>query len=114
MDAHGYTSARAEKIDALAPSLLLSTTIDGSPTSQTIFTLTAGPPDDNALNGALVIITSAGDDSQKAVGLVRSYDQASKTVTLVTDPGIFEFGDGDQVDFIATGVSVPLWLSGDP
>ncbi|MEX2310241.1 MAG: hypothetical protein WD738_21920 [Pirellulales bacterium] len=112
MDAHGYTSERAEKIDSLAPSLLVSTTIDGTPTSQTEFVLAAGPPDDNALNGALVIVTSAADSAQKAVGLVRTYDKDTRSVTLLADPGIFTFADGDQVDVIATGVSLPLWLSG--
>jgi hypothetical protein len=92
--------------------LLVSSTIDGTPTSQTELVLAAGPPDDNALNGALVIVTSAVDSAQKAVGLVRTYDKDTRTVALLADPGIFTFADGDQVDVIATGVSLPLWLSG--
>jgi hypothetical protein len=115
MDAHEYTSARAVKLDNLdmpvsgvraqTPSLLVSTTI-ATLASQTSFTLTAGPPDDGALNGAIVIVTSG---SKKAVGLVKDYIGSTRTVTLVTDPGIFSMAATHQVDVIAGG-SVPLWL----
>jgi hypothetical protein len=97
MDGHGYTTVRAEKVDKLAPTLLASTTIS-SLTNQTTFALAAGPPDDDALNGALVIVT---DGSHKAVGVVANYVQSTKTVTLASDPGIFTMGNGDQVDIVA-------------
>jgi hypothetical protein len=114
MDEHGYTTPRAEKIDTLAPSLLLSTTIDEEPTSQTSLVLAAGPPEDDALNGALVVITNSVDTSQKSVGLVKDYVAATKTLTLVTDPEIFTFADGDTVDVIASGSPAALWLGSSP
>jgi hypothetical protein len=125
MDAHEYTSARAVKLDNLdmpvsgvrvqTPSLLVSTTISGSPSSQTTFVLAAGPPNDNALNGALVIVTNDANPTsvKKAVGLVKDYVGATRTVTLVTDPGIFSMASGDKVDIIAGG-PVPLWLGASP
>src|SRR5205823_5647586 len=88
MDGQGYTMARAEKIDRLAPTLIVSTTID-TLASQTSFTLHDGPSNNKALDGALVIITSAGDSSKKAVGIVRTYVGNTRTVTLLTDPGMF-------------------------
>jgi len=114
MDDHGYTTPRAEKIDKLAPSLLVSTTISGTPSSQTSFVLAAGPANDDALNGALVIVTNDTIPAsiKKAVGLVKDYEESTKTVTLAADPGVFEFAAGDKVDVIAGGAAVPLWLSG--
>jgi hypothetical protein len=109
MDAQGYTAARAQKIDRLAPTLLVGTTIN-TLASQTSFTLSAGPSEDDALNGALVIVTNG---TQKAVGIVRDYVGSSKTVTLVTDPQIFTMASGHQVDIIAGG-PVPLWLGASP
>jgi hypothetical protein len=99
MDDHGYTEARADKVDRLAPALLVSTTIH-TLNSQTNFKLAAGPPDDDALNGALLIVT---DGSHKAVGIVSAYDGDTTTVTLESDPGIFTMGATDQVDVIAIG-----------
>jgi hypothetical protein len=116
MDDQGYTTQRAEKIDKLAPALLLSTAIDGSTVAvtQTSFVLAGGPPDDDALNGALVVITNSIDASQKSVGLVKDYNGTTKELTLLTDPGVFTFADGDQVDVIATGSPAALWLGGSP
>lgn len=109
MSDHGYTSARADKIDQLAPSLLVSSEIDDEEVAvtQTSFGLTSGPDDDDALNGSLVIISRG---TQKAVGVVKDYNGTNKQLTLVADPGIFTFDVDDQVDVIATGMSVPLWL----
>lgn len=121
MDAQGYTMGRAALLDNLdapvsgvagsMPSLLVSTTID-TLASQTSFTLGDGPPDDDALNGALIIITDQANGEQKAVGLVKGYVGSTRTVTLVTDPGIFTMAQGDKVDVIAGGVPIPLWLGG--
>jgi hypothetical protein len=120
MDAHEYTSARAVKLDNLdmpvsgvrvqTPSLLVSTTVDGAPTSETEFKIADGPTNDDALNGALVIVTKG---TQKAVGIVRDYDASEEKVTLVTDLGGFTLADDDQVDVIAGG-PVPLWLGASP
>jgi hypothetical protein len=66
-----------------------------------------GHTNDDALNGALVIVTR---DTQKAVGIVRDYAASTKTVKLVTDVGAFTIASGDTVDIIAVG-PVPLWLA---
>jgi hypothetical protein len=122
MDGRGYSTALASKLDtnvdakisevpAKMPSLLVSSTIDDTTVTvtQTSFALTDGPPDDDALNGALVIITDAVTSEQKAVGIVKDYEQSTKTVTLFADPGVFTFADGDKVDVIASGAHQPLW-----
>jgi hypothetical protein len=122
MDGQGYSTALASKLDtnvdakisevpAKMPSLLVSSTIDDTTVTvtQTSFALTDGPPDDDALNGALVIITDAVTSEQKAVGIVKDYEQSTKTVTLFADPGVFTFADGDKVDVIASGAHQPLW-----
>jgi hypothetical protein len=116
MNGQGYTSARAEKLDHIAPSLLVSSTIDGTPSSQTEFVLADGPSNDDALNGSLIVITddSVPAEIKKAVGLVRDYDGDTRTVTLVVDPSGFTIADGNKVDVIATGSPAALWLGSNP
>ena len=82
------------------PQLLQNTTI-ATLASQTSFTLTTGSADDNAYNGAIIIITDQATSTQKAVGEVSSYVGATKTITLSADPGIFTMAAGDTVDIIA-------------
>jgi|SRR3972149_3519494 len=110
MDDQGYTGARAGYLDNLngplaTSSLLVRTTID-TINSQASFTLADGPPDDNALDGAIVIVTDATNSAQKAVGLVYDYAGLTHTVTLVTDPKVFEMAPGDIVDIIASDITV--------
>ncbi|MGD9635917.1 MAG: hypothetical protein AB7I57_25250 [Pirellulales bacterium] len=114
MDEHGYTVARAEKIDKLAPTLLVNTTISGTPSSPTTFVIAARPPDNDALNGALVLVTKQGEPTQKVVGLVKKYVGSTRIVTLLTDPEIFTFANGDSVDIIASGSPAALWLGSSP
>jgi len=83
------------------PDLLQSTTI-ATLASQTSFTLTAGSADNDAYNGALVVVTDSATATQKAVGIVLDYVGATKTVTLDGDPGIFTMAVGDDIDIIAT------------
>jgi hypothetical protein len=105
LTAQGYTTALAGKLGSVAPSLLLSTTISGTPTSPTTFALAAGPADNNALDGSLVIVTDGS--GKKAVGVVKSYvGGSSHTVTLMSDPSVFTLAAGNSVDFIADGASV--------
>lgn len=82
------------------PQLLQSTTI-ATLASQTSFTLTAGSADDDAYNGAVVVVTDASTSTQKAVGRVSDYTGSTKTVTLAADPGIFTMAVGDSIDVIA-------------
>ena len=83
-----------------SPDVLANTTI-ASYTSQTLFTLTTGPPDDDALNGATAVITDQTTNTQKQIGIVSDYTGSSKTVTLESDPGVFTFAQDDLIVVIA-------------
>lgn len=113
MDDHGYTTERAEKVDRLAPSLLLSTTVEVA-ASQTSLVLDEGPTEDDVFNGSLVIITDASEPAVKAVALVKDYEGDTKTITLLTDPEIFTIAAEDSVDIIAAGSPAALWLGSSP
>lgn len=78
---------------------ILDTTI-ATLSSQTSFTLTVGPADNNALIGCTVIIHDAASAIQKAMGFVSAYTGSSKTVTLGYDPGIFTMAAKDNISFI--------------
>jgi hypothetical protein len=95
----GSTQHIAHLFSPLRPNLLGSAIIDAL-TSQTQFTLTTGPPDDNALNGRLIVITDNADGRRKAVGVVSSYIGSTRAVTLTMNPGIFSIGAGDQADIV--------------
>ena len=90
------------------PELLQTTTINALAT-QVSFTLVAGSVDDNAYNGAIIVITDAVSGVQKAVGRILDYTGASKTITLQEDPGIFTMANGDTVDIIATDKLFPVY-----
>jgi len=89
------------------PQLLQTTTINALAT-QVSFTLVAGSVDDNAYNGAIIVITDAVSGVQKAVGRISDYTGATKTITLLEDPGIFVMAAGDTVDIIATDKLFPI------
>lgn len=76
--------------------ILFSTTI-ATLTSQLVFTLTDGPPDDDALAECRVIVTDATTAAQKAIGFVASYIGSTKQVTLTADPGIFTMAAADKI-----------------
>jgi len=80
---------------------LLQTTTIATLASQTSFTLTAGSSDDDAYNGATVIVTDSATSTQKAVGHVLNYTGSTKTITLASDPGIFTMAAGDTIDIVA-------------
>lgn len=82
------------------PHLLQNTTI-ATLASQTSFTLTAGSADDDAYNGAVVVVTDQATSAQKAVGEVSDYTGATKTITLAADPGIFTMATGDTIDVMS-------------
>ena len=82
------------------PQLLQATTI-ATLASQTSFTLTAGSSDDDAYNGAIVVITDSSSSVQKAVGTVSDYTGSTKRITLAADPAIFTMAAGDSIDVIA-------------
>jgi len=104
-----FAQAAADKIWATAtrtltssgdnPTLMQSTTITGL-VSQTVFNLVAGSADNDAYNGALVVLTDVSTSTQKAIGVVSDYLGSAKTVTLVTAP-IFTIANTDNIDIIA-------------
>lgn len=63
------------------PAAILNTTI-ATLASQTSFTLTAGPAEDDALNGCTVLIHDVSSGVQKGTGFILDYTGATKTVTL--------------------------------
>lgn len=82
------------------PTLLQSTTIATLDT-QVSFTLTDGSPDNDAYNGAIIIITDSATSTQKSYGKVADYAGPTKTVTLALPLGVFTISVGDTVDIIA-------------
>ena len=63
------------------PNALYNTTI-ATLASQTSFTLTDGPAEDDALNGSIVWIHDVASAVQCGVGVVQDYTGSTKTVTL--------------------------------
>lgn len=78
---------------------LLDTTI-ATLASQTSFTLTAGPADNNALIGCMAVVHDAASAVQVALGVVSAYTGSTKTVTLAADPGIFTMAAKDNISFL--------------
>jgi len=81
------------------PQLLQSTTI-ATLASQVSFTLTAGSADDDAYNGAVVVVTDQSTSTQKAYGTVDDYTGSTKTITLAADPAVFTMAAGDTIDIM--------------
>ncbi len=88
---------------SIYPNLLATGVIDAL-TSQTEFDLDSnGSPNDDAYIGRVIVITAAANARQKAVGVVRTYTAATKTIELEGDPGIFTMAAGDLYDILAFG-----------
>lgn len=79
------------------PTALLNTTI-ATLASQTSFTLTAGPAEDDALNGWTAIIHDAASAVQCGLGVVADYTGSTRTVTL-TSGVTFTAAAGDNISF---------------
>ena len=82
-------------------SLLMQSTTIASLASQTSFTLTTASADDSAYLGAVVVVKDASTAVQKCLGVISAYTGATKTVTLLVDPGVFTMAAGDTVDILA-------------
>lgn len=67
--------------------------------SQTSFTLTAGPADDSALVGCIALIHDAASAVQRAIGVVSAYTGSTKTVMLAADPAVFTMAAKDNISF---------------
>lgn len=66
--------------------------------SQTSFTLTAGPAEDNALNNYRIVVRDSASADQFCAEVVLDYTGSTKTVTLSADPAIFTMAVGDFVE----------------
>ncbi len=90
--------------------ILVRTTI-ATLASQTSFTLTAGSADNSAYVGAMAVITDVSTATQKAIGLISAYTGATKTITLVADPGIFTMAATDKITILSVPKSLPAALA---
>jgi len=88
------------------PAALVNTTI-ASVTSQQIFTLTEGPPDDDALNGLWLIVHDVASKVQWGCAFISDYTGSTKTITLTNAniPFTFVATDNVSIMFIAPLVS---------
>lgn len=84
-----------------ADQFLLQTTTIATLASQTSFTLTAGSADNNAYDGCIAVITDVSTATQKAIGVVSNYVGATKTITLLNDPGVFTMAATDNISILA-------------
>ena len=104
-------------LDALLRTVLDSSTMAvttvATLASQTSFTLTAGPVDDDACNGCVAILKSVSTPARKAIGIISDYVGSSKTVTLAKDPGVFTLNVGDEVIVITSAAFVVNLLRAD-
>ena len=82
------------------PGELFSTTI-ATLSSQTSFTLTTGPAEDDALNGLTVVIHDIASAVQCARATVSDYTGSTKTVTLLAG-ATFTVAAGDNISILST------------
>ena len=76
--------------------------------SQTSFTLTAGPAEDDALNGCTVIIHDIASAVQLGKAIVSDYTGSTKTVTLVA--GVtFTAAAGDNISILPPALQAATW-----
>lgn len=80
------------------PDALINTTI-ATLASQTSFTLTAGPAEDDALNGMWCIIHDIASAVQLGYGIISDYTGATKTVTLAAGT-TFTAAAGDNISLM--------------
>ena len=92
-------------LDALTRTIAIFDTTIATLATQVSFTLTAGPADDNAINGCMILVTDQADATQIAFAGIQDYAQATKTVTLDADPGIFAMAATDLATISCYGVS---------
>lgn len=80
---------------------IYSTTI-ATLASQTSFTLTAGPAEDSALLGCVVVIHDIASAVQHSYAVISAYTGSTKTVTL-TGAATFTVAAGDNISVFAPG-----------
>jgi len=89
------------------PDAVLNTTI-ATLSSQTSFTLTAGPAEDDALNGCIVYIHDVASSVQGGYAVVQDYTGASKTVTLVAGT-TFTAAATDNISIFPPALQPTVW-----
>lgn len=107
IETYGHPSAmHAFDFDdnSLQESLILQSTTIATLASQTSFTLTDGSADNDAYNGATIVIIDASTGVQKAFGSISDYVGSTKTVTLAQDPGIFTMATTDKIYILPSDV----------
>jgi hypothetical protein len=86
---------------ATNPNMLLSTTVNGAPATQTQFVLAAGSNDDDAYKSLTIVLYDVSESNYPSVRTVTSYTQSSKTILIDAAPD-FTLADTDAVKiFIA-------------
>lgn len=91
----------AATFDIGYPDAVINTTI-ATLASQTSFTLTAGPAEDDALNGCQVIIHDVASAVQLGVGTISDYTGSTKTVTLAAGT-TFTAAASDNISILPRG-----------
>ena len=83
--------------------VILETTIAAVTTPDTVFTLTAGGVIDDIYNGMTIVIQDDGAATTETSVTILDYAQATKTITLSTDPtpGAWTLDAGDKVWILA-------------
>jgi len=78
------------------PNAVLNTSI-ATYASQTSFTLSEGSADNSAYLDHICLAHDVASGIQTQIGFVSAYTGASKTVTLLADPGIFTMAANDNI-----------------
>jgi len=89
------------------PDAVLNTTI-ATLSSQTSFTLTAGPAEDDALNGCVVWIHDIASAVQIGKAIVADYRGSTKTVTLAAG-ATFTVAAGDNISVFQPMLQPTVW-----
>jgi hypothetical protein len=94
------------------PAAILNTTI-ATLATQTSFTLTSGPAEDDALNGTWAVIHDVASAVQLAKVLILDYTGSTKTVTLVAG-GTFTAAETDNFSVMDMAPMQPATLGRNP
>lgn len=105
-----YTANALEQAPSAGtnPNVLVDTTI-AVRTSQTVFTLTAGPDTVDGMDNSAVVVFDASDsDEPSATHVIASYTPATREVTLDSSPAFTTLaGDGVKIFVTAPGTTAP-------
>lgn len=94
------------------PAAILNTTV-ATLSTQTSFTLTSGPAEDDALNGTWAIVHDVASAVQKAIVQISDYTGSTKTVTLVAGP-TFTLAATDNISVMGPMPMQPATMGRQP